>query len=86
MGRMLLVLVMLIATGSAARACSEDELQAKAITLADLVKTIVAAKPDQADSWRRKQVDVDRLAERSTDIDQICAAYDKAIAEAQASK
>lgn len=86
MGRMLLVLFMLTATGSAAYACSEDELQAKAITLADLVKTIVAAKPDQAVSWRQKQVEVDRLAERSTDIDQICAAYDKAIAEAQASR
>lgn len=84
MRRTLLVFVMLIAAAPVALACSEDELQAKSISLAELVKAIVAKDPNQATAWRTKQVEVDRLAEVTTDLDQICAAYDKAIADAKA--
>lgn len=84
MRRTLLALSLLLAASSAALACSEDELQAKAIQLSDLVKQAVAKDPSKADAWRQRQIDVDRTAEQTTDMDTICAAYDKAIAEAQA--
>lgn len=84
MRRTLLALSMLLAASSAALACSEDELQAKAIQLSDLVKQAVAKDPSKADAWRQRQIEVDRTAEQTTDMDTICAAYDKAIAEAQA--
>jgi hypothetical protein len=86
MRRTLLALALIAATTPAALACTEDELQAKSIELADLVKAIVAKDPAQQPTWRAKQVDVDRLAERSTDINQICAAYDAAITEAKAAQ
>ena len=86
MRRTLLALALIAATTPAALACTEDELQAKSIELADLVKAIVAKDPAQQPTWRAKQVDVDRLAERSTDINQICAAYDTAITEAKAAQ
>jgi len=86
MRRTLLALALIAATTPAALACTEDELQAKSIELADLVKAIVAKDPAQQPTWRAKQVDVDRLAERSTDINQICAAYDAAITDAKAAQ
>lgn len=86
MRRILLALMLLAATTPAALACSEDDLQAKSISLADLVKAIVAKDPAQQPVWREKQVAVDRLAEVTTDIDKICAAYDAAITEAKAAQ
>ncbi|MBN9019344.1 MAG: hypothetical protein J0H11_18175 [Rhizobiales bacterium] len=84
MRRTLLALSLLLAATPAAFACSEDELQAKSIQLSDLVKAIVAKDPNQADAWRQRQIEVDRTAERTSDLDEICAAYDKAIGEAKA--
>lgn len=84
MRRTLLALTLLLAAAPAAFACSEDELQAKSIELANLVKAVVAKDPSQADAWQQKQVEVDRTAERTTNLDEICAAYDTAIAEAKA--
>ena len=83
MRRTLLALSLLLAATPAALACTEDELQAKSIQLSDLVKAIVAKDPSQADAWRQKQIAVDRTAEQTTNLDDICAAYDKAIAEAK---
>jgi hypothetical protein len=80
---MLLALPLLLLAAPAAFACTEDELQAKSIQLSDLVKTIVASDPSKADAWREKQIEVDRTAERTTNLDEICAAYDKAISEAK---
>jgi hypothetical protein len=85
MRRTILALSLLLAA-TPAFACTEDELQAKSIQLADLVKAITAKDPGKAQAWRAKQVDVDRVAERTTDFNEICAAYDKAIAEAEAEK
>jgi hypothetical protein len=85
MRRMILALA-LLTVASPAFACTEDELQAKSIQLADLVKGITAKDPAKTQAWRQKQVDVDRVAERTTDFNEICAAYDKAIAEAEAEK
>jgi hypothetical protein len=82
MRRTILALSLILAA-TPAFACSEEELQAKSIQLAELVKGITARDPDKTQAWRIKQVDVDRVAERSTDLAEICAAYDKAIAEAQ---
>ncbi len=85
MRRILIASLLLALSMPAALACTVEELQAKSISLADLVKAIVAKDPSQQEAWREKQLDVDRLAERTTDIDAIlCAAYDAAIAEAQA--
>lgn len=84
MPRTLLALTLLMAATTASFACSEDELQAKSIQLADLVKAAVAKDPSTADAWRQKQIAVDRTAEQTTDLDTICAAYDKAITEAKA--
>ena len=83
MRRSLLALTLLIASMPAAFACTEDELQAKSIELAGLVKTAVAKNPSKADAWRQRQIEVDRTAEQTTDLATICAAYDKAIAEAK---
>ena len=83
MRRMLLALSLVLAATPAAFACTEDELQAKAIQLSDLVKTIVASDPSKADAWRERQIEVDRAGERTTNLDEICAAYDKAISEAK---
>ena len=84
MRRTLLALTLILAFTPAAFACTEDELQAKSIELAGLVKAIVAKDSAQAQPWREKQVAVDRLAEVTTNLDEICAAYDQAIAEAKA--
>lgn len=86
MRRIPITAMLLALSMPAAFACTEDELQAKSIALADLVKAIVARDPGQQPAWREKQVDVDRLAERTTDIDAICAAYDAAIGEAKAAQ
>ncbi|MET4634022.1 MULTISPECIES: hypothetical protein [Kaistia] len=83
MRRTILALSLLLAA-TPAFACTEEELQAKSISLADLVKQITTKDPSQAAEWRKRQVEVDRVAERTTNFDEICAAYDKAIAEAQA--
>jgi len=83
MRRTILALSLLLAA-TPAFACTEDELQAKSISLAELVKQITAKDPSQAAAWRQRQVDVDRVAERTTNFDEICAAYDEAIAEAKA--
>ncbi|BCP54594.1 hypothetical protein K32_32110 [Kaistia sp. 32K] len=85
MRRTILALSLLLAA-TPAFACTEDELQQKSISLAELVKAITTKDPAKADAWRGKQIDVDRVAERTTNIDEICAAYDKAIAEAKADK
>jgi hypothetical protein len=84
MRRTLLALSLVLFAMPAALACTEDELQAKSIELSDLVKGIVAKAPDTADAWRQKQIAVDQVAERTTDLNEICAAYDKAIGEAKA--
>lgn len=84
MRRTVLTLCLLLAATPAAIACSEDELQAKSIALADLVKAVVAKDPAKADAWRQRQIEVDQTAEQTTDMDTICAAYDKAIADAKA--
>ncbi|WP_224576147.1 hypothetical protein [Mesorhizobium sp. BR1-1-16] len=86
MRRTLLALMLLATTMPAAFACTKDELQAKSIQLADLVKAIVAKDPSQAQPWRAKQVTVDQVAEVTTDLDKICAAYDSAITEAKAAQ
>ncbi len=86
MRRTLLALALLAVTAPAALACTEDELQAKSIQLADLVKAIVAKDPSQQPVWRAKQVTVDQVAEVTTDLDKICAAYDGAITEAKAAQ
>ncbi|WP_018183666.1 hypothetical protein [Kaistia granuli] len=85
MRRTILALSLLLAA-TPAFACTEEELQAKSISLAELVKEITTKDPSKADDWRRKQVAVDRVAERTTDFAEICAAYDKAIEEAKAAK
>ncbi|ODT06870.1 MAG: hypothetical protein ABS35_45360 [Kaistia sp. SCN 65-12] len=85
MRRTILAFSLLLAA-TPAFACTEEELQAKSIQLADLVKGITTKDPAQAETWRRKQIDVDRVAERTTDFNEICAAYDKAIAEAETQK
>lgn len=71
-------------TPSAFAACTSEQLQAKSIQLSDLVKAIVARHPEQEKSWQQRQIDVDRTAEATTNLDLICAAYDKAIADAKA--
>lgn len=78
--------VSLILAASPALACTQEELQAKSIALAEQVKAITAKDPSKADAWRRKQVDVDRVGLSTTDLAAICAAYDQAIAEAEAEK
>ncbi|MBN9058872.1 MULTISPECIES: hypothetical protein [Kaistia] len=83
MRRTILALSLLLAA-TPAFACTEAELQEKSISLAELVKAITTKDPSKAQDWRRRQVEVDRVAERTTDFDEICAAYDKAIAEAKA--
>lgn len=85
MRRTILALSLLVAA-TPAFACTQEELQAKSISLAELVKAITTKDPSKATDWRRKQVDVDRVAERTTDLAEICAAYDKAIEEAKAEK
>lgn len=81
-----LALTLVSAGASSAYACSEEELQAKSISLSELVKAIVDKDPAQARDWKTKQVAVDRFAEVTTDLDKICAEYDKVIAEAQAAQ
>jgi hypothetical protein len=83
--RSLFALALLFAAGPAL-ACSETELQAKSMSLGDLVKKIAAKDPQTASDWRTKQIAVEQVAQTTTDLDTICAAYDKAIAEAQASQ
>ncbi len=85
MRRTILALSLLL-TATPAFACTEEELQAKSIQLAELVKGITTKDPSKAQAWRQKQIDTDRVAERTTDFNEICAAYDKTIAEAQAEK
>ncbi|MCX5495144.1 hypothetical protein OSH11_10540 [Kaistia dalseonensis] len=84
MRRTLLALSLLFAASPAAFACTADELQAKSIEYASLVKAIVAKNPSQELVWKQKQINVARVAENTTDLDQICAAYDGGIAEAKA--
>lgn len=83
MRRTILALSLLLAA-TPAFACTEEELQAKSISLAELVKAITTKDPSKVTEWRRRQVAVDRVAERTTSFDEICAAYDKAIDEAKA--
>jgi hypothetical protein len=83
MRRTILALSLLL-VATPAFACTEEELQAKSISLAELVKAITTKDPAKAADWRKRQVEVDRLAERTTSFDEICAAYDKTIEEAKA--
>ncbi len=84
--RRTMMLFAMLSVAAPAFACSKDELQAKAVSLGDLVSKITAKDPSTANDWKQKQIAVANLAGTTTDIDVVCAAYDKVIAEAQASQ
>jgi hypothetical protein len=69
-----------------ALACSKEELQAKSNQLSAAVDANIAKDPAKEGFWKQKQINAARVAENTTDLDQICAAFDAAITEVTAAK
>lgn len=84
--RSLMAFVLIGAAAPAFAACTEADLQTKTLQLNDIVKALSAKNPPSAAGWKKKQIDADRVAQSTTDLDTICAAYDKTIAEAKAAQ
>lgn len=78
----ILALGFIVASSSAAFACTAEELQAKAMDLSTKVQTVVAAHPDKATAISEKFMALQ--TQPPADVETACKVYDDLLAEIEA--
>ncbi|MBB4015143.1 hypothetical protein GGR16_000149 [Chelatococcus caeni] len=67
-----------------ALACSQQDVQAKAMELSTGLQQLAASNPQAAVDWSKKATDAQAKAQQASDMGQVCALYDELIAEMKA--
>ncbi|MBN9335583.1 hypothetical protein [Devosia sp.] len=78
----LLALGFVVATSTAAFACTAEELQAKAMDLSTKVQTVIAAHPEKATEITGKFTALQ--TQPPADVESACKVYDDLLAEIEA--